>query len=221
MEWSAVIFDLDGLMIDSEPIALEVWRDLAAQYGREVSQDLYREVIGQTPLFGMRHLRAELDLPLGENELLEEYWTRRTRMMCEKVQLAPGLIELLDLLKEHDVVMAVASNSPCAYIEAVLEGLGLARFFDCVLSSDDVQKGKPAPDVYTATMECLGIEPGEGLVLEDSPAGVCAAKSAGLTCFAVPSEEMILEDFSEADEILNSLVDVVQRFEVLFEQDRN
>jgi HAD superfamily hydrolase (TIGR01509 family) len=218
MEWSAAIFDLDGLMIDSEPIALEVWRDIAAEYDREVSEELYREVIGKTPLFGNRLLRSKLDLPLGEDELLTEYWTRRTRMMCERVQPTPGLTKLLELLKGQNVAMAVASNSPRSYMEEVLEELDLARYFACILSSEDVQHGKPAPDIHTATMECLGIEPGEGLVLEDSPAGVKAAKAAGLTCFAVPSEEMMNEDFSEADEIFESLVDVLRRFQELISE---
>lgn len=206
MQWSAVIFDMDGLMIDSEPIALEVWRDLAGEYDREVSEDLYREVIGETPIFGVRHLRTALELPLSDEELLQEYWGRRTEFMCEKVEPAEGLVELLDLLQGMEVRMAVASNSPCDYVTAVLQALELDEYFECVHSSEDVPRGKPAPDVYLASLDCLQVKPERGLVLEDSPAGIAAAKAAGLTCYAVPNGDMPGADFSSADYIFESLV---------------
>ncbi|MDF1500032.1 MAG: HAD family phosphatase [Anaerolineales bacterium] len=205
MKWSAVIFDMDGLMIDSESIALEVWRALAAEHGREVSEQLYRQVIGEEPIFGVRVIRKALNLPLGEEELLQEYWERRTEMMCRKVEPAPGLLELLDLLKRGSVSMAVASNSPCAYVESVLKALSLEEYFICIRSSEDVRQGKPAPDIYRSTLECLGIEDGGALVLEDSPAGIAAAKAASLTCYAVPNGDIPDGDFSAADRIFDSL----------------
>jgi HAD superfamily hydrolase (TIGR01509 family) len=210
MNLSAVIFDMDGLMIDSEPIALEVWRRLAGEYGREVSAELYSQVIGETPMFGVRHLRAALDLPMEDNELLEEYWTRRTRLMCREVKPTEGLRELLDLLAENSVPMAVASNSPCDYVVAVLEALDLDRYFQCVRSSEDVAEGKPAPDVYLSVLDCLGLEPEKALVLEDSPAGIAAAKAAGLRCYAVPNDDMPGADFSSANRVFESLVGVVE-----------
>lgn len=213
MNWSAVIFDMDGLMIDSEPIALEVWRALAAEYGREVSGELYRQVIGEEPIFGVRVIQTALDLPLEEQELLDEYWTRRTNMMCQKVKPAHGLIDLLELLEQRSIHLAVASNSPCHYVEAVLEALNLNRYFVCIRSSEDVAQGKPAPDVYKSVTDCLEIDPGEGLVLEDSPAGVAAAKAAGLTCFAVPNGDLPDADFSAADKIFTSLASVLDEVE--------
>lgn len=205
MKWSAVIFDMDGLMIDSEPIALEVWRALAAEHGREVSEDLYRQVIGEEPIFGVRVIRKALHLPFGEQELLQEYWMRRTEMMCRRVEPAPGLQGLLDSLKRASVKMAVASNSPCAYVESVLTALSLDEYFVCLRSSEDVPLGKPAPDIYVSTLECLGVEGGRALVLEDSPAGIAAAKAAGLTCYAVPNGDIPDGDFSAADRIFDSL----------------
>ena len=125
MKWSAVIFDMDGLMIDSEAIALEVWNELAGEYGREVSKELYSQVIGETPQYGAR-----------------------TETMCKRVVPAEGLIELLELLRSNDILVAVASNSPCDYVLAVLRSLDLLTYFECVLSSEDVDRGKPAPDVF-------------------------------------------------------------------------
>jgi HAD superfamily hydrolase (TIGR01509 family) len=213
MIWSAIIFDMDGLMIDSEPIALEVWRNLAAEYGREVSEELYREVIGETPIFGVRYLRAALELPMGEQELLDEYWTRRTRMMCERVQPADGLIELINLLESNGVRMAVASNSPCEYVESILRAFELDGYFECVRSSEDVPQGKPAPDVYLSTLECLQADPERVLVLEDSPAGIAAAKAAGLTCYAIPNGDMPGADFSSADRIFDGLTDLIRNIQ--------
>lgn len=208
MRWSGIIFDLDGLMIDSEPVALEVWRELAAEHGREISEQLYSQVIGETPIFGVRHLRSALKLPMSEQAMLEEYWARRTEVMCEKVEPSDGLVELLGLLSEASVPLAVASNSPRDYIEAVLEALDLSGFFQCVRSSEDVALGKPAPDIYEATLKCLGLEASVCLALEDSPAGVKAAKAAGLTCYAVPSDDLRSEDFSEADRVFGSIAEV-------------
>ncbi|MGD2057972.1 MAG: HAD family phosphatase [Anaerolineales bacterium] len=218
MNWSAVIFDLDGLMIDSEPIALEVWRELAAEHDREISEELYRQVIGHTPIFGVRHLRSALELPLSEEEILEEYWRRRTKLMCAKVKPVKGLVGLLELLQERGIAKAVASNSPRDYVTAVVESLGLSNFFKCVRSSEDVAEGKPAPDVYEDALRCLEIDSGSALVLEDSPAGVKAAKAAGLTCYAVPSHEMQSADFSEADEVIGSIAEIGLLFRERFEK---
>lgn len=208
MDWNAVIFDMDGLMIDSEPIALEAWRALAGEHGREVPTELYQQVIGETPIYGVRHLRSALDLPFEDQELLEEYWSRRTSLMCAKVQPSEGLVELLELLRANGVAAAVASNSPCDYVLAVLRALSLEGYFECVLSSEDVDRGKPAPDVYRSALECLRVSADETLVLEDSPAGIEAAKAAGLTCYAVPNGELAHLDFSAADRVFASLLEV-------------
>jgi beta-phosphoglucomutase-like phosphatase (HAD superfamily) len=208
MNWSAVIFDMDGLMIDSEPIALEVWRDLVAEYDRELTDELYRQVIGEEPLFGVQVIRTALKLPLGEQELLDEYWRRRILVMCKKVGPAPGLIELLELLHGCSVQLGLASNSPCGYVEAVSKALGIFHYFNCIRSSEDVPRGKPAPDIYTSALDCMQVAGSEALALEDSPAGIAAAKAAGLTCFAVPNDELAQGDFSSADLIFSSLLEV-------------
>jgi HAD superfamily hydrolase (TIGR01509 family) len=218
MKWSAVIFDMDGLMIDSEPIALEVWRALAAEHGREVSEQLYREVIGKTPLFGVQHLRSALELPMTDEELMKEYWSRRTQLMCEKIKPAEGLVELLELLQEQGVLKAVASNSPCEYILSVLKALGLQECFAFVHSSEDVKEGKPAPDIYLSALESLQVEAESCVVLEDSPAGVAAAKAAGLTCYAVPNNDLPGADYSLADRFFDSLIDVCNQFQESYDK---
>jgi HAD superfamily hydrolase (TIGR01509 family) len=199
-------------MIDSKPIALEVWRTLGAEYDREVSEEHYRQIIGESPKFGVRLIQSALEFPLAEDGLLDEYWSRRTEVTCHKTNPEPGLVDLLDMLKENSIQNAVASNSPRHYLEKVLEALDLTGYFRCVRSSEDVARGKPAPDVYEATLKCLEIAASEGLVLEDSLSGVKAAKAAGLTCFAIPSEELRDADFSEADEVFESLEMVVRAF---------
>ncbi len=170
-------------------------------------------MIGETPQYGARHLRAALELPLSDEDLLREYWARRTEYMCRKVDPAEGLLELLDLLQAAGVPMAVASNSPCDYVTAILHALKLDDYFACVFSSEDVAHGKPAPDVYLAALDCLGVEPERALVLEDSPAGLAAAKAAGVTCFAIPNADMPDADFSAADQIFNSITAVKAEFQ--------
>jgi HAD superfamily hydrolase (TIGR01509 family) len=205
MQFKAVIFDLDGLMIDSEGIAFRVWQQLVAGFGVDMTEHLYRQVIGKTPQVGARFLRDQLDLSIDAEVLRQTYWELRTEVMCAEAEPSEGLVDLILSLLERRLRLGVASNSPTDYVETVLQALGLRSRFRSVMGSDLVGRGKPAPDVYLAVAAALEVAPEACLAIEDSPTGVTAAIEAGMTCYAVPNHELHGLDFSMADMLFPSL----------------
>jgi len=192
----AVIFDFDGLMIESESIAYQIWCEVLGQYSKNFTVEIYRNVIG------------------APQELLETYWLERTERVCRDGSPAPGLIDLMQFLTDRGLVFGVASNSPSRYVIEVLEAMGLAEHFGCVRCREDVVQGKPAADVYLAAAACLEVDHKhclalEGLALEDSPIGLQAALNAGMRCLAVPNEDLEGEDFSGAEGRFSSLSEVL------------
>jgi HAD superfamily hydrolase (TIGR01509 family) len=207
----AVVFDLDGLMIDSEPIALAVWRDVLTPYDVELSAEVYSRVIGLEPRRGAEMMVDTFDLPLSVDELLETYWAHRTKIMERSIEPQPGLLDLVEIIAGAGYLLAVASNSPLFYVRRILAAIGLIERIPCIVGSDQVQSGKPAPDVYLAAAECLQIDPELCLAIEDSPAGVMAASAAGMRTIVIPNPELSGRDFSQADFQFESLETLRQR----------
>jgi HAD superfamily hydrolase (TIGR01509 family) len=205
MKFEAVIFDFDGLMIESERVALRVWKEVVAALGSEMGDDVNQRLIGKEPNTGATIVRDVLELSIGVEELQKIYWKRRTVQMCQEAMPVDGLQELIHFLKGKNTRVGVASNSPSAYLERVLSAIRLRDQIDCVVGSDQVSAGKPAPDVYLATALVLGVKPGSCLALEDSPTGVTAAVQAGMICYAIPNPDLRGEDFSQAHQVFDSL----------------
>ena len=128
-------------------------------------------------------------------------WSR-----LNQVQGRPGAIELVDRLRGR-VPMALASNSSRQLVSTALSTAGLTDAFDAIVTADDVDAGKPAPDIYLLACERLGVRPEDSLALEDSPSGIAAAKAAGLACIAVP--QFAETDVSEADRVIDSLEELL------------
>lgn len=207
----AVVFDLDGLMIDSEPIALAVWREVLAPYNVELAAEVYSRVIGLEPRRGAAMMAETFDLPLSVDELLETYWAHRTKIMELSIEPQPGLLDLVELFVGVGYLLAVASNSPLFYIRRILAAIGLIGRIPCIVGSDQVENGKPAPDVYLAAARCLQIDPELCLAIEDSPAGMQAAKAAGMRTIVVPNPELPGRDFRQADYEFESLEKLLEQ----------
>ncbi len=205
----AVVFDFDGLMIESESIAYKVWCEVLGQYGKNFTEEIYRNVIGRGPLESVEYLIEVLNLPLAPKELMETYWLKRTERVCRDVSPAPGLLDLMQFLTDRGLVLGVASNSPSRYVIEVIAAMGLAGYFGCVRCREDVVQGKPAADVYLAAATCLDVDTKRCLALEDSPIGLQAALNAGMRCLVVPNEDLKGDDFSGAEGRYNSLSEVL------------
>lgn len=200
----ALIFDMDGLMIDSERLYFEVERALARRYGKEVRDETLWRMMGRTPLEGLTIYVRELDLPLSPAEAV----VIRNDLMREKMKNdllpMPGLFHILDSFRGGRK-MAVSTGAPREFMDIALDKLGIRERFDVLLASDAITRGKPDPEIFLKTCEKLGVPPDRTVVLEDSENGVIAGKRAGCAVVAVPNDYTRGQDFSRADFIAADL----------------
>jgi HAD superfamily hydrolase (TIGR01509 family) len=204
----AILFDLDGLMVDSEPHSIASWQAVLSARGASFDQDLIDRTFGLRVDETAQLLKETYHLPDTIAELGREKFEYQIAHLDGNVTLMPGLIELLDTIDRLSLPKAVASSSQRRYVDAVLQSLGLADRFSVIIGGDEVPHGKPAPDIFLAAARALRIDPAGCLVLEDAPAGLQAAKAGGMQCLAVPNPHTRSLDLSAADQILSSLFQV-------------
>jgi HAD superfamily hydrolase (TIGR01509 family) len=185
--FQAVVFDNDGLLLDTEAAWTRAEENLFARRGRVFTVEHKRALIGTSRTTSAVMLEAMLDRP-GEGEALAD--ELHELVMAEALAGVPprqGAVELVDALRAAGVPLAVASNSRREFVERVLTGAGLMDgHFNAVVTADDVAEPKPAPDLYLAACSALGAAPERSAALEDSPVGVASALAAGLYVVAVP-----------------------------------
>jgi putative hydrolase of the HAD superfamily len=182
----ALIFDFDGLILDTETVEFEVIDELYGEHGHRLARErwvLNLGTHGHTDLYD--DLAALVGRPLDLAALRERqramYLTR-----CDALALRPGLTDLLDAARRRGLALAVASSSGSGWVGRWLERHNIRHYFGCVRTSNDVQRVKPAPDLFLSAAECLGVAPEHCVVFEDSPNGMRAAAAAGMRCVAVP-----------------------------------
>jgi HAD superfamily hydrolase (TIGR01509 family) len=211
----AVVFDNDGLLLDTESVWTRAEQDLFERRGIEFTPAHKRELVGTSAEIAGGVLERRLGEPGRAAELIEELNALVVAELEHGVEAMVGARELLYALKERGTPIGLVSNSPLVFVKRSLEIAGFHDHFDVVLSAHEVAAPKPAPDPYLEACRRLGVEPGPSVVaLEDSPTGVAAARAAGLTVIGVPSLEGIA--LEEAHHIAESLLDeVVARHLVL------
>lgn len=182
---AAVIFDMDGLLIDSERLSIRCWTEAATELGFVLPENVWLRMVGLGERDTARMLGEYLD-EVQVATLAERCYALYEARMLVDMPLRPGVIELLELLREHAVPRAVATSTRQPRATRKLEAAGLLGYFPQVLSSSDVAQPKPAPDIYLLAAQRLGVTPAQCLVLEDSPTGVRAALAAGMTVVQVP-----------------------------------
>ncbi len=205
MSPAAVIFDNDGLLLDTESVWTRGEEDLFRRRGREFTLEHKYELVGTSAQVAGGILARQLGERGTEAELVDELDALVVEELERGVEPLPGAVALVAALQERGVITGVVSNSPHGFITRALE-LGGLDGFATVVSGHDVAAPKPAPDAYLAACEQLGIAPTpEVLALEDSPTGVAAARAAGLTVIGVPSLPGV--ELDEAHEVYGSLAD--------------
>jgi HAD superfamily hydrolase (TIGR01509 family) len=182
----AVVFDLDGVIIDSEQAWNEVRRAYSASWGGRWTDDDQRAVMGHNSRQWAAHIREHFGVPASEDEVIRGVVQLLLRRYEERPPLLPGAAEAVRRLA-GGCRLAVASSSPLEVIEHVLRAAGLADAFAAVVSSDEVERGKPAPDVYLTACARLGVEPARAVAVEDSGNGIRAAHNAGMCVIALPN----------------------------------
>lgn len=207
----AVLFDMDGLMVDTEPLHLQAFNSVLGKYGKHVTEEENTQrYIGTPDIDEARDMVVRFSLPISAGELVLAKQAKTKELLRNSIVVLPGLMELLENLKEGGYKIAIASSSQLETIEIIVDGLKISSLIDALASAEEVEHGKPAPDVYLLAAKKLGVKPEECLVLEDAPKGVQAGKRAGMTVFAIPSEYTKGEDFSQADKVLSSLDEVLK-----------
>jgi HAD superfamily hydrolase (TIGR01509 family) len=203
----AVVFDMDGLLLETELLWQRAEGRLFERHGAEFTFEDKLTVMGTSAAFTgeffARRLGQRPDLAA---DLIREVTELMHEELQAQVDARPGAVELVRRLQGR-VPLGLCSNSPRFLVDAALAGAGFADAFDAVVSSDDVAHHKPAPDLYLLVCERLGVEPGETLALEDTASGIASAKAAGMTCIAVP--QFAETDVSAADRVVESLEELL------------
>lgn len=210
-----VLFDMDGVVLDTEALYARFWRDAAAALGYTMS---YEQALGMRSLSSTAG-QAQLEGYFGKGVSRAEFRAKRIELMdayidVHGVTLKPGIRELLDHLEEKGIRCAITTSSPLERVRRYLGPHGVLERFECLCSGADVPRGKPEPDIYLHGAECLGLKPEECLAIEDSPAGVLSAYRAGCKTVMVPDLDQPDADterllFAKAD----SLLDVIKLIE--------
>ncbi|MFW5940854.1 MAG: HAD family hydrolase [bacterium] len=186
---TAVVFDMDGLLVDTNPIWREAERGLIESRGRPFSSEVRQQIMGLRMRDIVARFKEIYDLEDPLEQLRQELAQRLSQLVLEGVTPQPGAHELLAYLQQSDLPLAVASSSPPALIDGALETNGWDRYFLHRCSAEDEAHGKPAPDVYLRAAERLGVAPAACLALEDTPTGARAAVAAGMVCYAVSATQ--------------------------------
>lgn len=211
----AAIFDLDGVLMDTEWLAFRTWCDIVASFGGKLEEEHFTAMIGGTAEENAELIMQVTGVTFDIKSSVADMWQHVLGRIRNGIQPQPGAAELLRSLTRRGLPLAVASNSPTDYVQTSLQGLGLAEYFQETIGVDQVKEGKPAPDSYLLAAQKLGADPSRCLAVEDSYVGSQAALRAGMRVLAVPSKRDNHERFQSCYRIYDSLLQVGDELEGL------
>jgi pseudouridine 5'-phosphatase len=203
----AVVFDMDGLIFNTEDVYTLVGTELLRLRGREFTPELKNEMMGLTPQASFEIMIRRCNLNESWRELAAESNILFIGLLDRHLAPMPGLMDLLDALEAARIPKAIATSSSRALMDACLTRFGMHRRFSFFLTSEDITHGKPDPEIYLTAAARFELNPGELLVLEDSQNGCKAAAAAGAFTVAVPAPHSRTHDFSSASLIVENLSD--------------
>jgi beta-phosphoglucomutase len=212
----AILWDLDGTIVNSEPYHRLAWREIFAQQGVNFNEDIFQFGFGRRndeiicKYFGQNLSQPEIDAIAAKKE--ETF----RRLIKDNIKAFPGTVELIKLLAGAGFQIAIVSSTPIENVRLITEALGIKKYFKFFITGKDVTEGKPSPQGFLLAAQKLKLKPEDCVVMEDAVAGVKAAKSAGMYCIAVTNTRPG-EDLAEADIVVNSLEQInVKSIEQLF-----
>jgi putative hydrolase of the HAD superfamily len=203
----ALIFDFDGLILDTETAEVEIWNDFYAQVGLTFTMDAYINAIGSNSPedFHPAILLADREGEERSFEQIRQDFRKIAYLRCEQLEAMDGVVDLIKNAKTKGYFLAVGSSASYSWVQTHLNRLGLLNAFDVIVTFDDVENAKPAPDIFLKVLEKLDVSAENALVFEDSQNGVLAAHRAGIRAIAVPNPITAIQDFSLATAVLPSL----------------
>lgn len=210
MKPEAVIFDMDGVLIDSEPIHCEIERKIFDKLGVVVTEALHRSYMGASGDFMYADLKSRFGLSATVEELVE----MDDLFRCDYIKLLTGIhpndgvISLLREIKMAGLKLAVATSSSPQIVDILLNRCQIAPFFDAIVTTSEAGNSKPSPDVYLLAAQKIGVAPASCIVFEDSPNGLLAAKKAGMYCVAVQTGSISEHELSKRDYLIQSFNEI-------------
>jgi HAD superfamily hydrolase (TIGR01509 family) len=204
----AIVFDMDGVLIDSEPLHLLAYQRFLADFGLTFLEEDNHNFLGMKDVDCAKHLLERHKLDITALEFVAKKEAVLHTLFLEQLKIQPGVLKTLEHAQRLNIPSAIASSATMPTIELVVEITGTRKYFRHLCSGDEVPNGKPAPDVFLLAAERLSAKPSECLVIEDTFNGVCAAKAAGMMCIAIPCQATRHQDFAHADLVLNSMDEV-------------
>lgn len=205
----ALIFDFDGVILETETPIFKSWNELFQSYDCELPLNSWVTLIGGTDndFDPFTELERQVGHKLDESAI-EPARRQREKDLVDAQVVLPGVIQYLNDARQLKLKIGLASSSPNWWVSGHLTRLGIAHYFDYLCTRDNVKRVKPSPELFQKVLETFNMHPEEGIAVEDSPNGITAAKKAGLFCLAVPNEMTRSLDLARADLILNSLLDL-------------
>lgn len=193
-EIKGVLFDMDGVIFDTEKVYLEIWTKVFKSYGYYLKRETYISIMGT----GTENSKKTFKNTFGKDIPMEEMYKDKDRLLKEtiesgKVAMKPGVLEILKFLKENNMKIALATSAKMWRLDIQLSMAGIKEMFDAITCGDEIKNLKPDPAIFLKAAEKIGLKPEECIVIEDSPAGIQAAFNAGMYGIHV-------EDLKEADE---------------------
>lgn len=208
-----VIFDMDGTMVDTEPISHQSWQDFLRPFGHQLSQEQIQQLVGLRGDISSVMVKEFFNLPITPEEIREQKEALFIALRAGGVPVMPGLFKLTEKLAKKNIRWGVGTSSPRQHAIDILAQLKLTDQCQAIAGGDEVEHGKPAPDIYLLAAQRLNVNPADCLVFEDSAPGSKAAVAAGMTVIAIPTVDTMHSDFSHVNAVMSSLVEVAQNLE--------
>jgi HAD superfamily hydrolase (TIGR01509 family) len=191
----ALIFDMDGLLVDSEPLAEVAMIDFLNRYGHERRTEVMGKLLGRRLPEAVAIVAEAYELPGPVDSLVKEYDTLRLDALRGQVQPMPGAQEIIAFARSKGLKLALATSGQRSHADVSLAETGLTGNFLAEVTGNDVERGKPAPDLFLLAAKRIGVDPARCVVLEDAPPGIAAAEAAGMRSICVPNEKTKLVPF--------------------------
>ncbi|MEN6524483.1 MAG: HAD-IA family hydrolase [Anaerolineaceae bacterium] len=204
-----LVFDFDGLMLDTETPEYDAWKEIFSQYGATLPYEEWSKCLGSdyNSFDPLEYLIQQTGVKLDKMKILEQQRSRSAELASDQQPL-PGVCDLIMEAKKARLLLAVASSSDAAWVVGHLERVQLKDSFNVICTSENVERVKPAPDLFKLAVDWLGIAPDHAVAFEDTMLGIQSAKKAGLYCVAIPNEITSRMDFSQADWVVNSMAEL-------------
>ncbi|NLY74170.1 MAG: HAD family phosphatase [Firmicutes bacterium] len=202
-----VIFDMDGVIIDSEPVHVRLEKELLEEFGGDYSKIRPEDFMGTTDAQMWSAFKAQFNIGLSVEEMIN---IKRERFIANlnQIPLVDGVLDFMASLRDSGCKLGLASSNNERAVEAVKNKFGLAEYIDVFVNGETVSKGKPHPEIFLTAAKLMGLKPEDCLVIEDSRNGVLAAKAAGMKCVGFRNKNSGAQDLSKADLIIGSYKDL-------------